>query len=439
MAKINIPKPPIYTHEGAKAKYINAETQLRRSIMACLLWESQFYEDGVQISKRIKNLVPQVAPTKVAGMAIEAREDMKLRHVPLLLVREMARHKTHSGLVKGTLTRIIQRADELAEFVAIYWRDGKEPLSAQIKKGLAKAFEKFDAYQLAKYDRDGAIRLRDVLFLCHAKPKDLEQEAAWKKLIAKELDPPDTWEVALSSGADKKATWCRLLYENKLGALALLRNLRNMLRAGVPEEMIKRAIQDMKVQRVLPFRFLTAAGYSPSLEPWLEKAMFKCVEDMPKLVGGTVLLVDRSASMNALLSHKSELNRYDAACGLAILIRELCSDIKIFTFNSSVKEAPLRRGFGLRDAMGEPYNGTYLGQAVRQMPPCDRLIVITDEQSHDRVPDPVGKGYMINVASYRNGVGYGPWLHIDGWSEAVLSYIQEYEKMTMDPTDDVID
>ena len=114
MAKINIPKPPIYTHEGAKAKYINAETQLRRSIMACLLWESQFYEDGVQISKRIKNLVPQVAPTKVAGMAIEAREDMKLRHVPLLLVREMARHKTHSGLVKGTLTRIIQRADELA-------------------------------------------------------------------------------------------------------------------------------------------------------------------------------------------------------------------------------------------------------------------------------------------------------------------------------------
>ena len=32
--------------------------------------------------------------------------------------------------------------------------------------------------------------------------------------------------------------------------------------------------------------------------------------------------------------------------------------------------------------------------------PHDRLIVITDEQSHDRVPDPVAsKAYMVNIAS----------------------------------------
>jgi len=66
----------------------------------------------------------------------------------------------------------------------------------------------------------------------------------------------------------------------------------------------------------------------------------------------------------------------------------------------------------------------YRGQALRP----DRLIVITDEQSHDSVPDPQGKGYMINVASYQNGVGYGSWTHIDGWSEAVVDYIREYEK-----------
>jgi len=34
---------------------------------------------------------------------------------------------------------------------------------------------------------------------------------------------------------------------------------------------------------------------------------------------------------------------------------------------------------------------------------CDRLIVITDEQAHDNVPAPSGKGYLINVARYRNG------------------------------------
>jgi hypothetical protein len=60
----------------------------------------------------------------------------------------------------------------------------------------------------------------------------------------------------------------------------------------------------------------------------------------------------------------------------------------------------------------------------------DRIIVITDEQSHTSVPSP-GKdklGYFINIAAYKNGIGYGPWLHIDGWSEATLQYIQQVEQ-----------
>src|SRR5213593_1255981 len=148
------------THEGAPARHISPELQLRRSVLACLLWESQFYEDGVEIGGRIAELVPKVAAEKVAALAVEAREQMKLRHAPLLLVREMARHKTHRAPVSETLARVIQRADELAEFLAIYWAEGSArgnrrnaPLSAQVKKGLAAAFSTFDEYQLAKYDR----------------------------------------------------------------------------------------------------------------------------------------------------------------------------------------------------------------------------------------------------------------------------------------------
>jgi hypothetical protein len=151
MAKINVPRKSIYTHEGAKAKHINPELQLRRAVMACLLWEKQFYEDGQDIADRIKSLIPLVSPQKCADIAVEARTKMKLRHVPLLIAREMARLDTHKSLVSGTLETIIQRADELSEFVAIYWKDGKQPLSGQVKKGLAKAFQKFDAYQLSKY------------------------------------------------------------------------------------------------------------------------------------------------------------------------------------------------------------------------------------------------------------------------------------------------
>jgi len=163
------------THEGAPAKYISAEQELRRSVLACMLWEDQFYEDGVAIAGCIRELVPKVAAEKVAALAVEAREKMKLRHAPLLLVREMARLATHRQLVAETLFRVIQRADELSEFVALYWAEGKQPLSAQVKKGLAAAFTKFDEYALAKYNRTNPVKLRDVLFLCHAKPVDAAQ------------------------------------------------------------------------------------------------------------------------------------------------------------------------------------------------------------------------------------------------------------------------
>lgn len=113
--------PAPLTHEGAAASRINSEQALRRSVMAHMLWENEFYEDGQTIAGRIAALVAKVPAQKVAALAIAARESMKLRHVPLLLVREMARLDTHKHLVASTLERIIQRPDELSEFLAIYW------------------------------------------------------------------------------------------------------------------------------------------------------------------------------------------------------------------------------------------------------------------------------------------------------------------------------
>ena len=242
----------LFTHEGAPARAFSPRDELKRALMNCFLWESQFYEDGVSIADRIKALVPLVAPDEVAALAIHAHEEMKLRHAPLLIIREMARHATHRGLVADTLARVIQRPDEMTELLAIYWADAlgpmqqrkRQPVSAQVKKGLARALTKFDAYQLAKYDRDGAVRIRDVLFLVHAKPKDADQEKVWKQLVAGELPSADTWEVSLSAGADKREAFERLIAQKKLGGLALLRNLRLMQTAGVPRETIARAGRD---------------------------------------------------------------------------------------------------------------------------------------------------------------------------------------------------
>jgi 60 kDa SS-A/Ro ribonucleoprotein len=429
----------VFTREGAPAKAFTPADELKRTLMNCLLWEDQFYEDGVSIADRIKQLVPLVEPERASALAITAREDMKLRHAPLLVLREMARHATHRGLVADTLVRVIQRPDEMTELLAIYWADAlgplqqrkRQPISAQIKKGLARAVTKFDAYQLAKYDRDGAVRIRDVLFLVHAKPKDAEQEKVWKQLVEGELSAPDTWEVSLSTGSDKRETFERLIAEKKLGGLALLRNLRLMQKAEVPRETIAGAIEAMRVDRILPYRFITAARYAPDFEPELESAMLKSIKDHARLKGRTRLLIDVSGSMDTALSRQSEMTRLEAACGLAILAREICEKVEIFTFSNDVAKIPPRRGFALRDAIvaSQPHAGTYLGKAVKQVDlRGDRLIVFTDEQSHDKVESPLGLAYMINVASNQHGVGNGPWRRVDGFSEAVIAWIAASEE-----------
>lgn len=433
---------PKFTHEGARAYNTTAEQNLRRAVMACLLWENTFYESGEEIAARIAGLVKEVAPEKVAQIAVEARGPMKLRHVPLLLVVEMAKLETHRHLVAETAYQVIQRADELAEILAIYskGRDGQKKLnrlSKQLQKGIATAFTKFDEYSLAKYNQDNDIKLRDVLFLTHPKPvggKRGPQAKLWKRLIDGKLETPDTWEVAISAAkGNPDATlfeWTRLLAEDKLGALALLRNLRNMTQAGVDNELIRQSLLKMKTERVLPFRFISAARYAPQFEGELETAMLKSLEQFPKLPGKTVIVVDNSGSMyGPKVSEKSELDRSDAASALAILVREVCERPVIFSYSTSASLVPARRGFALREAIqkatghGGTNTQTALVAAAREG--YDRIIVITDEQSHQTITGPTSgtNAYFINVATYKNGIGYGKWTHIDGWSESVLQYI----------------
>ena len=128
--------------------------------------------------------------------------------------------------------------------------------------------------------------------------------------------------MALSSGADKRESWERLLAGRKLGALALLRNLRNMKDArGGPEARAGRAGGDEDRPRAA-VSLIAAARYAPQWEATLEGAMLKCVASQAQIKGKTALLVDVSGSMTAPLSQRSEMLRSDAAFGLAILLRE---------------------------------------------------------------------------------------------------------------------
>lgn len=438
---------PLTTHEGAPAKHIDAVSQLRRLTLACMLWEGTFYVDGVEAVKAIDCAVEKVlalknGPQIVSDLANEIRTQGKLRHTPLYLAlslvkagsKKTKRAESCRAVVADTLSKIIQRPDELAEFVALYFKDGRKMLTNQTKKGLTKAFKKFNEYSLSKYaNREGAVKLRDVLFLIHPKPDNKLQQKLWDKLANKELTAPETWERELSAGKDKKATFTSLLKENKLGALALLRNLRNMEEAGVDRGLIRTGLKNMDTERVLPFRFISAAKYAPSLEPDLEEAMIRSLSSLKKLPGKTILMVDNSGSMSDPVSSKSEITRSEAAIALAILLREICEDSEVVVFSDDAVRAPSRRGFALREAIRRAtrMGGTYTekGKKLADKLGYDRLIIFTDEQSHTSLSEPKGKGYVINVSNTQNGIGYGKWVHLDGFSESCVDFIQEYEQV----------
>lgn len=440
-------KPDRFTHEGAPAKVIDPIAQLRRLVMSCLLWEREFYVDGRIIAEQIAETMDRLLASDpnvvnnvddVISIVGEARHRQHLRHVPLYLAALYAAKRPGDPRTKHLVESVVDRADEIAEFLAIWCQvKGMSPkaitpksLTGQIKKGLALAFHKFDEYQFAKYNRDNAITLVDAARLVHPR-----SSPAIDKLMAGTLEAPDTWEVALSRGADKRETWERLLREDRLGYLALLRNLRNMMDAGVDQSLIVEKIRARKgARRVLPFRYVAAAKHAPWAAHALDDAVKEAVVEGEKFPGLTLVLVDVSGSMAAQLSHRSEMSRMEVAAALAGL---WWGDNRVFTFSNHVREVP---NFGGLTAVthilqSQPHGGTMLGSAVEAMNriAADRLVVISDEQSHQRVPDPVHpRAYMINVASNQNGVGYGRWTHVDGWSEGVFRWMRELEAATLD-------
>lgn len=464
---------PVFTAEGGKGAVITPEQRLRRMCLTAMLFEKQFYQSGGEHAAQVVATIgdmegrygtaPMIA--KVMALAAECRNQMYLRHMPLFLLSILTRYKGSGTSVAAGLERCIQRPDELGEFVAIYakmypeavrasidYRTGKPSgarkgvkLAAGVKRGLAAAFRKFTPYQLAKYNRNSEFSLTDILRLVKPKPGYAQQGQTWKQLIAGKLEAPDTWEVQLSAGADKKATFERLITEDKLGGLAFLRNLRNMQQAGVSIEVLRRRFAgDFK--KVLPYRFIAAAKYAPTLVSEIDDAMIRSTQDFTKLPGHTALIIDVSRSMEVKMSSQSEMTRLEAASALAIIVRELSDSAQVFTFSNNVAVIPSYRGMALANAIdkSQQHQSTMLSAAMNaigvevragRLQPFDRVVVVTDEQTHDGIGEAKGLGYLINVGSDRVGVGYpsaNGWVHIDGFSERIVDFIYNHEQIKAD-------
>lgn len=415
--------PKQFTHEGGVARRQTSSRELERAVCACLLWEDSFYESGESIADRIKALAARESTDSLAALAIRARNELNLRHAPLLLLAELANRP--GPTFRKTVYEVINRPDELGEFVAIYGRK----MPSRVKRGLADCFHKFNAYQFGKYKGEGnKFSLRDVMFLVHPKPGHLGESKLFEQIANKTLPSPDTWEVALSSGADKAETFTRLLTEKKLGYLALLRNLRNMETAGVDYDLVADAIRDGNKDKIFPFRFVAAWRAAPAYERPLDAALRDVVAKLPAFKGRTAILVDVSGSMSDRLSQKSDMLRIDAASALAVCYP---GDCEVYSFSNHLVQVAGASGLGgINQIIGsQSHGGTNLAGALASLPRVyDRIIVITDEQTYGRVLMPTCKhSYIINVASYQPSIVYGSTVSITGFSENVFRFMAEHE------------
>lgn len=466
---------------GPYAAKQDAEALLRRSVMACLLWEDNAYENGKSIANNIRELIPQVEPEKAYKIAIEARMRQKLRHTPLFIAREMARIDTHKGYVGDLLPQIIRRADELAEFLAIYWSDDpNQPISSQVKKGLARAFRRFDEYQLAKWNQNRDIKLRDVAFLVHPSPRDVQgpsktikpvvkknykrgtvtrhPESVLTKLTEGTLATPDTWEVAISAcrtDAEKRDQWSRLISDKRLGALAFMRNLRNMEKVGVQSSIIRSGFETIHPGWLLPINYMAAARHAPNWTREIEDLMLRSYSQMDKLPGYTIFVNDVSGSMDAMLSAKSSFSRKDASIAMAIMASEMCEHVAIYATagndwqrkHATARVKPVR-GFALADEIRRVNRqvgggGIFTRQCLeyiksQETEKPDRIIVFSDSQDCDfgnsKKPQPFGhNNYIVDISAHRNGINYdGIWTaEISGWSQHFLNYIMAYEGLSL--------
>jgi hypothetical protein len=183
-------------HEGEKAYRLSPAFELYAAVVTTALSDS-FYEKSGNRTERLRSLVAGNDPFFVAQLAVYAREKMHLRSVPLVLAVELARVHRGDGLVGRLVSRIVQRADEITELLAYYQlanaRTGVKKLnllSKQVQRGLAEAFNRFDEYQFAKYNRDAEVKLRDALFLVHPRPGRPASRRCSTKLRGNALERP---------------------------------------------------------------------------------------------------------------------------------------------------------------------------------------------------------------------------------------------------------
>ncbi|WP_371529871.1 TROVE domain-containing protein [Streptomyces sp. NBC_01283] len=490
------------THQGGRGQLRDAHSELFLLAVANFVSQQTFYETGDERDHRFAALVRRLAvqdPEWTAGLLGWLRGDGNMRTASLVGAAEYVKARLDAGATDGPANRqvvasVLRRPDEPGEFLGYWTATYGRTIPKPVKRGIADAVRRlYNEKALLKYDTASkGYRFGDILNLVHAAPDpdkpwqgDLFQYALDRRHHPDTAVPPAsarvlaahrelmavpvaerravvtgaggaerlaaaglTWEALAGwlQGPMDKAAWEAVI--PSMGAMALVRNLRNFDTAGVSDEVASAVAAkladpaEVAKSRQFPFRYLAAYQHAPSLR-WaypLERALGHSLANVPALPGRSLILVDRSSSMWSPLSERSQLNRADAAAvfGTALALRAADADLVEFgTTSARVKYREGESVLKILERFGK-LGGTNTTEAVRRFyEKHDRVLIITDEQATynyhgdptEQVPAHIPV-YTWNLAGYRVGhgeSGTGNRHVFGGLSDAAFRMVQLVE------------
>lgn len=461
MSKFNrVSNKLVKNKEGHVAYEMTLGDRLIIGVLTSFFGEDKFYGDNSSEILRDVREMCKIDPAFVANLAIYARREMHLRSISHVLVSELAKSPLGKSYAREAIYQVVERVDDMSEILSYYLNQFGKPIPNSVKKALADKFITFDEYSLAKYNSDKEVKLKDIVCLVHPKAKDRVQSDMFKRLLEGNLKTPTTWQTKLSAEGNTKESWEELIENNNLGYMALLRNLRNIIKSN-PKNLDKvykmLANKDRVIKsKQLPFRFYTAFNTlqrenlgSSKLYNALEEAIKHSTNNISKLKGKTFISADVSGSMTGAISAKSEVTSASIAVLLMAIANYICEDAITSTFDTRFYLKPMASGNGIiSNALSIPVTGggTDIKLPIKYLLEkriyVDRIILLSDNE----INYGYGRTCQSLVEEYKKKVNPKVWVHaidmqgygtqqfygdrvniIAGWNEKILEFISTVE------------
>ncbi|MCG3203938.1 MAG: hypothetical protein KCHDKBKB_00615 [Elusimicrobia bacterium] len=378
---------------GGDAYVMTPEYQFATMVLTSFV-KDQYYRSESEGLEKVKELLDQISPTFAAKTAVYARQEFGMRSISHVVAAEIAKKVKGEKWTKNFYNKVVHRVDDITEILSYYISNYSKPVPNSLKRGLGMAFGKFDEYQLAKYRGEGnEISLVDAVNLLHPTPTE-KNKVALKKLIEDKLKSVDTWEAKLSATGSaedkdeaKKEAWTELIESKKIGYFALLRNLRNiMLQAPELLDKAGEILLDKDLQKkslVLPFRFQTAIEQfkeesgkdARKIISILSKAAEMSLDNVPVFDGDTLVIVDKSGSMEGRPAQIASLFA-------SILVKKNNADVIVFSDNAKYVSINTQDSLtSIAESFDFESGGTnFAAPFLKANQPYDRIIILSDMQ-----------------------------------------------------------